>query len=74
MQKMDIKSVADSETLFLFVTQNVKMADVDDFWSSDTHVACSFKRFERLRHGYKDDLRRGLTARRHLKATTTMLD
>ena len=28
---MDIKSVADSETLIVLFTQNVKMADVDDF-------------------------------------------
>ena len=32
----DIKSVADSETLF---TQDVKMENVDDFWSSDTSLS-----------------------------------
>ena len=36
---MDIKSVADSETLVVLFTQNVKMTEVDDFWSSDTRLA-----------------------------------
>ena len=36
---MDIKSVDDSETLVVLFTQNVKMTEVDDFWSSDTRLA-----------------------------------
>ena len=36
---MDMKNVADSETVIVFFTQNVQMADVDDFWSSDTRLA-----------------------------------
>ena len=31
--------VADSETLVVLFTQSVKMADADDFWSSDTRLA-----------------------------------
>ena len=36
---MDMKNVADSDTLIVLFSQNVKMADVYDFWSSDTRFA-----------------------------------
>ena len=59
---MDMKSAADSKMFIVLFVQNEKM--VLTFSGFLTRVSLLIQHFERLRNGYKGDLRRGLGLRR----------